>query len=295
MHLAPLRRARGLWLPALLRWPARSPACAKVPEAGLVAFGRVWTGNPGAAVGRRRRHAGRHHPGRGRQRRRGALRRQGDGGRLRRGGHGRARVHGRAHPLPRRRIPAGERGPADAPTRPEEFTARIKAFAAERKPGDWILGGDWDHERWPGGAAADQGAGSTPSRRTTRSSSTGSTGTWRVANSAALRAAGVTRATKDVPGGEIVRRPGTGEPTGVLKDNAMMLVVRRDAGADRAAAGRRAGPRAGLRRQQGRHRRQLHERAGQPGSAPQRPRPAPYRRQDVPRAALGDTPAHSTT
>ena len=44
-----------------------------------------------------------------------------------------------------------------------------------------------------------------------------------LANSAALEAAGVTRATKDVAGGEIVRDR-NGEPTGVLKDNAMALV-----------------------------------------------------------------------
>jgi predicted amidohydrolase YtcJ len=44
-----------------------------------------------------------------------------------------------------------------------------------------------------------------------------------LANGAALKAAGVTRATKDIPGGEIVRLP-SGEPTGLLKDNAMSLV-----------------------------------------------------------------------
>jgi hypothetical protein len=41
-----------------------------------------------------------------------------------------------------------------------------------------------------------------------------------VANSAALRAAGITKATKDIPGGEIGRDPRTGEPTGILRDNA---------------------------------------------------------------------------
>ena len=29
---------------------------------------------------------------------------------------------------------------------PEEFTRRLQAFALERRPGEWILGGDWDHE-----------------------------------------------------------------------------------------------------------------------------------------------------
>jgi predicted amidohydrolase YtcJ len=33
---------------------------------------------------------------------------------------------------------------------PEEFVARLKAYATERRPGEWIMGGDWDHERWPG-------------------------------------------------------------------------------------------------------------------------------------------------
>ena len=48
-------------------------------------------------------------------------------------------------------------------------------------------------------------------------------GHMNLANSVALEAAGVTRATKDVAGGEIVR-DSRGEPTGLLKDNAMALV-----------------------------------------------------------------------
>jgi predicted amidohydrolase YtcJ len=48
-----------------------------------------------------------------------------------------------------------------------------------------------------------------------------------LANSAALRAAGVTRATADVDGGTIVR-DGAGEPTGILKDNASWLVDQKD-------------------------------------------------------------------
>ncbi len=46
-----------------------------------------------------------------------------------------------------------------------------------------------------------------------------------LANSAALKAAGVTSATRDVDGGAIVRGPGR-EPTGILKDNAQSLVDR---------------------------------------------------------------------
>jgi len=35
-------------------------------------------------------------------------------------------------------------------TTPQEFVRRIKAYAASLKPGEWILGGDWDHTLWPG-------------------------------------------------------------------------------------------------------------------------------------------------
>jgi predicted amidohydrolase YtcJ len=45
-----------------------------------------------------------------------------------------------------------------------------------------------------------------------------------LANSVALKLAGVTRATKDPDGGVIVRDPTTGEPTGVLKDAAQSFV-----------------------------------------------------------------------
>jgi predicted amidohydrolase YtcJ len=47
-----------------------------------------------------------------------------------------------------------------------------------------------------------------------------------LANSLALKLAGVTRATKDPPGGLIVRDPKTGEPTGILKDAAQNFVFK---------------------------------------------------------------------
>jgi predicted amidohydrolase YtcJ len=45
-----------------------------------------------------------------------------------------------------------------------------------------------------------------------------------VVNSKALEIAGITRATPDPEGGQILRDPATGEPTGMLVDNAMDLV-----------------------------------------------------------------------
>ena len=108
----------------------------------------------------------------------------------------------------------------DAKT-PAEFIARIKAFAASTPPGAWIMGGDWDHELW---------GGELP-RRDWIDSVTPNNPVWvnrldghmALANSATLRAAKVTRASRNVSGGTIVRGV-NGEPTGVLKDNAMDAV-----------------------------------------------------------------------
>lgn len=110
----------------------------------------------------------------------------------------------------------------DAKT-PEEFAERIAAFAETVEPGTWIVGGDWDHERW---------GGELP-RRDWIDVATPDHPVWvnrldghmALANTMALEAAGLTGATADVAGGEIVRDD-AGQPTGVLKDNAMGLVDR---------------------------------------------------------------------
>ena len=110
----------------------------------------------------------------------------------------------------------------DAKT-PAEFIARIQAFAATVPPGTWITGGDWNHELWGGELPRrDWIDAVTPEHPVWVWRQDGHMG---LANSAALRAAGVTAATPEVEGGTIVRGPG-GEPTGVLKDNAMNLVSR---------------------------------------------------------------------
>jgi predicted amidohydrolase YtcJ len=108
----------------------------------------------------------------------------------------------------------------DARTR-DEFVSRIKAFAATVPEGTWITGGDWDHSLWGGELPSrDWIDAVTPKHPVWINRLDGH---MNLANGAALRAAGVSRATPDVDGGEIVRRAG-GEPTGLLKDNAMALV-----------------------------------------------------------------------
>jgi hypothetical protein len=47
-----------------------------------------------------------------------------------------------------------------------------------------------------------------------------------VANSLALRTAGINRATKDPPGGEILRDARSGEPTGMLVDRAQEIIAK---------------------------------------------------------------------
>lgn len=110
----------------------------------------------------------------------------------------------------------------DARTR-EEFVSRIQAFAATVPPGTWITNGDWDHTLWGGEQPTREWIDAvTPDHPVWINRLDGH---MSLANSAALKAAGVTRATADVEGGEIVR-DARGEPTGLLKDNAMGLVDR---------------------------------------------------------------------
>ncbi|MGZ5437273.1 MAG: amidohydrolase [Pyrinomonadaceae bacterium] len=106
---------------------------------------------------------------------------------------------------------------------PQEFADRIRNFAAKLPEGRWITGGDWDHERWPDAnlptkELIDRDTPNTPVFVNRLD------GHMSLANSVALKLAGVTSATKDPDGGVIVRDPKTGEPTGVLKDAAQSFV-----------------------------------------------------------------------
>ena len=105
----------------------------------------------------------------------------------------------------------------------EEFVARIKAFAATVAPGTWITGGDWDHQNWGGELPRkDWIDAATPKNPVWINRMDGH---MSLANSVALAAAKVGRDTREVDGGAIVR-DASGEPTGILKDNAKSLVDR---------------------------------------------------------------------
>ncbi len=108
----------------------------------------------------------------------------------------------------------------DAAT-PEEFSARIGEFAKNVDPGEWIMYGDWDHTLW---------GGELP-RRDWIDDVTPDNPVWvyrldghmALANSAALALSGVDADSADIDGGTIVRYE-DGRPTGLLKDNAMIMV-----------------------------------------------------------------------
>jgi hypothetical protein len=110
----------------------------------------------------------------------------------------------------------------DAKTK-AEFIQRIGAFAKTVPAGTWITNGDWDHENWGGELPTRQWIDSvTPNHPVWINRLDGH---MSLANSAALQAAKVTAAVKDVDGGTIVR-DASGEPTGIFKDNAMGVVGR---------------------------------------------------------------------
>lgn len=105
---------------------------------------------------------------------------------------------------------------------PADFTRQLAEFAKTRPPKLWMTDGAWDHQVWanpvlPTRAMLDPATGDRPACLSRTD------GHMMVCNSLALKLANVTRATKDPPGGVVVK-DAAGEPTGVLKDAAMDLI-----------------------------------------------------------------------
>ncbi len=104
----------------------------------------------------------------------------------------------------------------------EDFVRRVREHAARLAPGEWMTGGDWDHERFPGATLPDRSWIDSVTARNPAFLSRYD-GHMALANSLALAAARLDRSAARVEGGEIVRRA-DGELTGVLKDEAMAAV-----------------------------------------------------------------------
>lgn len=105
-----------------------------------------------------------------------------------------------------------------------EMNQRIADRAKTTPQGAWVLGRGWDHTKWTEQVL--------PTRQEIDPVTVGHAaffgrvdGHIAVANSAALKAAGIDRNTKDPFGGKI-DRDANGEPTGILRDSAMELVTK---------------------------------------------------------------------
>lgn len=103
-----------------------------------------------------------------------------------------------------------------------EMLDRVAAYQKTAEPGQWLLGGGWDHTLWSTGAL--------PTRADLDRVSGGHPaflyrvdGHIAVANSAALKAAGITGKTT-APRGGAIDLDSQGEPTGIIRDTAMDLV-----------------------------------------------------------------------
>jgi predicted amidohydrolase YtcJ len=105
-----------------------------------------------------------------------------------------------------------------------EVIARVKAWAKDARPGEWIQGRGWDQNRWPTKEFPTHDA-------LTRAFPNNPVVLGRIdghailANARAMELAHVAAATADPSGGRIVRLP-TGAPSGVFVDNAMALIDR---------------------------------------------------------------------
>ena len=108
-------------------------------------------------------------------------------------------------------------------TDPATITEKVKTQVAKSKRGELIRGGHWEHEmfndkQWPTKALLDKVSPDNPvilSRADGHSV---------LVNTYVLKASGITKYTPNPFGGEIQKDPGTGEPTGILKENAEGLV-----------------------------------------------------------------------
>jgi predicted amidohydrolase YtcJ len=105
-----------------------------------------------------------------------------------------------------------------------EVARRIEERARKTPKGEWLLGGDWDETKWtppqlPTKELIDRVTPNNPALLSRYD------GHMVLANSLALRLAGITAKTPDPPGGVIVH-DAAGNPTGALKDAAMDLAER---------------------------------------------------------------------
>ncbi|KAL9265023.1 LONG AFTER FAR-RED 3-like protein [Drosera capensis] len=104
----------------------------------------------------------------------------------------------------------------------EEFISKVKLAAEGWEQGSWILGGGWNNDLWGGDLPLASWIDDiTPNNPLWLSRMDGHMG---LANSLALKVAGITRDTED-PAGGIIVKDDDGDPTGLLIDSARKLLL----------------------------------------------------------------------
>lgn len=105
----------------------------------------------------------------------------------------------------------------------QQLVDTLAKGASALRPGRWLEGFGWDEQRWGGELPHRSWIDAvTPSTPVSISRTDGHN---IFVNSLALKLAGIDRNTPDPDGGKIVR-DASGEPTGILRDNAMDLVTK---------------------------------------------------------------------
>ncbi len=120
----------------------------------------------------------------------------------------------------------------------DEIVAMVKDAAAKAKPGEWIRGRGWHQEKWD--KRPEPTVEGFPTHRSLSAVSPNNpvvlghaSGHASFANAKAMELAGVTRSTKNPPGGEILK-DAKGEPTGLFRETADELL---DAAYEKARRG----------------------------------------------------------
>ena len=101
-----------------------------------------------------------------------------------------------------------------------EFINIMKSAIKNYQLAEWVLGGDWNNENWNGELPSKEWIDKiTPQNPVWIKRLDGHMG---LANSFALKVAGVNNSVKEIEGGEIFKK--NGRLTGIFKDNAMQLI-----------------------------------------------------------------------